>query len=172
MRLEFEITEDEYRDACSATRSSRPDWYKPLRIAGVIGAGVGFALLFASDPHHWLAPTFLVLLGLFLPIYPLLGRRNVIDEGWKAYSTLGPVIWEFSVEGVHFESALSTAQYSWYAFKSFSETTRVFLLYRSPHMPHVISKRAFADAGQESEFRALLQTMLTRTEGAFPVKKL
>ena len=171
MKLEFEITEPEYREATTAASNTRSDSYRPLRVAGVIGAAAGFALLFEADRTDWLAPALLVLLGLFLPIYPSLRYRRAVDDGWQTYSTLGPVVWEFSPEGVHFKSALINTYYSWYAFKSFSETPKVFLLYRGG-TPAVISKRAFADARQEAEFRSLVKTMLTRPEAAFPVKPL
>jgi hypothetical protein len=98
MRLVFEITESEYHEAARALARSGPDWYRPLRIVGYVGAGAGFALLFGATPDQWLAPVLLLLVGLFMPIYPWIRQRSTLSDGWNNFSDAGPLTIEISGE--------------------------------------------------------------------------
>lgn len=172
IKLEFEVNESEYREGSRANTKKSGDWYRPITLAGTIQAAVGFALLFAADRSSWLAPALLIVCGLFVTTYPWLRYKPAVAAGWKAYTQqAGPVVWEFSRECVHYETALNCTRYSWYAFDRLSETGRLFLLYRH-NSPMLIPKRAFADAAQQDEFRQLAAEMLHRPAPAFPVQPL
>lgn len=170
IRLEFEISESEYREASRAGSKKSRDWYRPLTAAGTIQAAAGFALLIGADRHSWLAPVLLIAGGLFVATYPWLRYKPAVAAGWKTYAQrAGPVVWEFSRECIRYETALSTIRYSWYAFDRLAETGRLFLLY-SQDNPMLIPKRAFADAAQQAEFRNLAAELLHRPAPAFPVQ--
>lgn len=172
IRLEFEVNESEYREASRAGSRKSGNWYRPVTVAGTVQAAVGFALLISADRSSWLAPVLLIVCGLFVSTYPWLRYKPAVAAGWKAYAQrAGPVVWELSRECIRYETDLTDTRYSWYAFGRFTETSRLFLLYRQDN-PMLIPKRAFADAAQQAEFRQLADQMLHRPAPAFPVKPI
>lgn len=171
MKLLFEIAENEYHEAARAAARSGPDWYRPVRIVGYVSAAAGFALLFGAPPDQWLAPVLLVLVGLFLPIYPWLRQRSAVRDGWKNFSDPGPLTIDFSGECILSENQWGSARLTWYAFDGFTETPGLFLIHRRhSRQPLIVSKRALADPAQMAELRTLLETMLVRPAPAFPMK--
>ncbi|HZK80765.1 MAG TPA: hypothetical protein VFC46_06845 [Humisphaera sp.] len=109
MKIEFQITESEYGEAVRAMNRSLRDWYRPLRIGGIIASGVGMAFLFGADRSNWIAPALLALFGLFVPIYPVLVVSRSTNDGWLRYSVNGIVTWEFDDDGITFRSELAVS---------------------------------------------------------------
>ena len=85
MKIEFQITESEYREAVKAMNRGLQDWYRPLRIGGIIASSVGMALLFGADGSNWIAPRFWWYFGLFVPIYPWFVVNQSTNDGWLCY---------------------------------------------------------------------------------------
>lgn len=169
MRIEFELEEVEYREASRAMARAGKDWFRPMRVAGYIGAAAGFALLFGSDIHNCVAPVLLILLGLFIPIYPAWGAWRKLDKGWQKFVLIGTLAAEFSDEALLYESIYSTTRYSWYAFDRFIETSRLFLIFRG-EQPLIIPKRPLLEQQGVAAVRKMLERIASRPGPAFAVK--
>jgi hypothetical protein len=74
-----------------------------------------------------------------------------------------------SDDGITITEPLSRHEMKWFVFDRVTETQNLFLLYMSEHQFHIVPKRAFADAAQIDEFRAMIENRITRRPTAFPV---
>jgi hypothetical protein len=111
----------------------------------------------------------LILLGLFIPIYPVwLGWRK-LNDGWKNFSRAGTLVIEFSDDAIVYETIYSSTRYSWYAFDRFLETPQLFLIFRSGQ-PVIIPKRAIREQQDVGALRAMLKNCASRPAPAFAVK--
>lgn len=171
MTLSFEITEQEYREAMTVIRRQKGgNWYKPLTYAGIIGGGIGGAFSLGGGMHMLFLMSPLLLLSLFILVYPWLNVHNAFDEGWKAYqSWAGTVTWEFTDEAAVFQCDGVLIRYEWRAFMRFAETRHLFLLYRAKDHPLLISKRARPDASGLEALRTFLQRKVPGRALGFPV---
>jgi hypothetical protein len=169
MRIEFALQEMEYHEASRAMGSATKDWFRPLRIAGCIGAGAGFALLLGTEPSNWIAPIVLILLGLFIPIYPAFYSWRKLDAGWERFAEAGILVVEFSHESLLYETVHTSTRCSWYAFDRFMETSRLFLIFRQGQ-PVIVPKRALLEQQGVALLRSILEEYLSRRQPAFAVK--
>jgi hypothetical protein len=169
MRIEFALQELEYYEASRAMGRTTKDGYRPLRIAGCIGAGAGFALLLASGRNNWLAPIVLIVLGLFVPIYPVFYSWRKLDAGWERFAAAGMLVVEFTDQSLLYETVHTSTRCSWYAFDRFMETSHLFLIFRG-EQPVIIPKRALLEQQGVALFRSILEEFVSRRQPAFAIK--
>lgn len=172
IRIEFQVTAEDYQEASVALSGNTWGWYKPLGRASLAAGAVGIALLLGADRRSWLAPVLLMLFALYTGLYPLLRKRSPSGQIAKAVGAAGTIGWEISDERLSFRTDFSHGSYSWYAFDRLVETRNLFLLVRKFGGINYVPKRAFADAGQIEAFRGLAQERLAPPTGAFPVRPL
>jgi hypothetical protein len=169
IRVEFEMTEAEYREAAAAADQQWQRWYRPLWTAGCVSAACGGAVLAATDGRHWLAPAALIVQGAFVMCYPWFRRGRAVAEGWREAAGVGPMTWAFDDDGVRWTSTLGDCRLGWHAFTGFRETRRLFVLRQVGSGDVHLPKRAAGDREGQAELRRLFQEKLDRPEPAFPV---
>ena len=110
-----------------------------------------------------------VLIAVFL-VFVFRRYRVLFRRGWESQPQLHrPFVAEIDEHGLRLSEPLSRHEYHWDYFPGWIETENVFALYISPVSFHLLPKRAFADEGAQTEFRKLLQRMISDRTNAFPV---
>jgi hypothetical protein len=168
IRIDFEMTEAEYREVLAMANPDWRNWYRPLTVAGWIAAGFGGAILLITGFRQWLTPALLIGIGLFVMCYPWLVFNHRSSTAWRD-ADVGQVVWEFCLDRIRCTSADSEVILNWGAFRRFSETKRMFVLYRGGGSATGIPKRAVGGLEQMRALRALLHEKLDRPSLGFPV---
>jgi hypothetical protein len=92
------------------------------------------------------------------------------NDAWEGRSDLAaPRSLEADETLIRIVEPSARTEHDWHVFRRFIETPNLFLLVISEHYFHTIPKRAFADRGQESQFRDLLVRNIEKRPVAFPV---
>ncbi|MHB1033139.1 MAG: YcxB family protein [Pirellulales bacterium] len=107
-------------------------------------------------------PPVLPLLMLFFAGYAaFLSRRfSRSYRNYKAIQT--PITVELTEEGFHGTSAHGETRLGWDMFQRYKESTRLFLLYQTANLFHVLPKRLFADADDVNRARDLFSRKVKR----------
>jgi hypothetical protein len=74
-----------------------------------------------------------------------------------------------TAEGIAFSNEGISSQVKWTTFRHYLESNTVFLLFLSPLNFYLVPKRAFADAEQLNQFRALLGNIRRQAPSAPPI---
>lgn len=111
----------------------------------------------------------LILIAVFLA-FVLRRYGGIFRRGWESQPQLHrPFVAEIDERGLRLSEPLSRHEYHWDYFPGWIETENVFVIYVSPVSFHLLPKRAFVDDSARTEFRELLQRMISDRTNAFPV---
>jgi len=116
-------------------------------------------------PHF----TWVVLTGAMCIFLIRYTSRQLLTIWEGAPGLRMPFTLSVSDDGITIAEPLSRHELKWLAFDRVIETQNLFLLYVAEHLFHMVPKRAFADANQVEEFRAMIDNRITRRPTAFPV---
>jgi hypothetical protein len=196
MRVEFQLTYDEYLEALLLARKrllreikkqSRHDYWIGMAIFAVV---VFFGLSRIVDwllrsPNPALAammpwqdvlrPYISFLLMIWLAVFGLrlLQQRRVriINRlSWEGRPQLHQIrTLEIGDAGVTVSDQFARTEYRWSLFRRLEETPNTFMLYTSDMTFEIVPKRALQLSGELDRFRALVQAKLEPQSTAFPV---
>jgi hypothetical protein len=166
MTIEFDPTLAEFVEASLvATKSRRrKGWVIYLLLAGIFGT-LAYFLRDSAVEMGMLAGWF-ILLGF--------GQRWMLRRAfiglWKRHPhyaesttvTLGP-------EGFSSENYSGHFYLRWHVFSHWSETRRLFLIFRGPQVCHYLPKRCLGGEAAISECRAILQGVIGKTQYVRPI---
>jgi hypothetical protein len=169
VRVEVELTRDDYYEAGFAAGESARDAWKPLRVGGVAAMTAAVFLLLAPCGVPKAASAALLLVGLLLVSFAVIGPDRALHRGWLAYSeALGRATWEFTEDAATLITSAGDSQHPWDYFERFVEHGNIFLLYHGDGV-YIIPKRALGSPDVVREFRRLLQEKVHPPLRAFPV---
>ena len=169
--LRFELTYDEYVEACRASFKKQPQrWVFHVGWWGIFALGIVLWLRL-RDSRDWDAPLALMVLALAQLLSQVWSTHSEVEKGWKEYDrVIQPATVEVGEEGVRYETPLTTIWMTWASFSDFIESRGLFLLYSTPTEVHLmLPKRGLVNPDQLEELRGLLKEKLQRVEGAFEV---
>jgi hypothetical protein len=172
MRISFELTFDDYTEACRAMSSVKQVAGSRLFYA-VAYATVAFGFLFLItrfDGGGPVAPLCLIAIGFFMLVHPIYTAYRDQAEAWRESERLrGSVTIHATSDALTWEGLHINVQYSWNAFYRVLETRNLFLIYQtSTQLGLIIPKRAF-DENELKEFQLLLEEKISLPNHGFPV---
>jgi hypothetical protein len=169
VRVEVELTRADYDQAGLAEGVSARDRWKPWRVGGVTLMTAAVFLLLAPCGVPKVASAALLVVGLLLVSFAVIGPDRAMQRGWAAYSQiLGRATWDFTDDAATLILPGGVAPHPWDSFKRFAESGDVFLLYHDDSV-YIIPKRALGSPDAVREFRRLLQERVQPQLKAFPV---
>jgi len=130
----------------------------------VVGMPVVFSLRSGFDPLVLLAIPVLLAAGAF-GIWR--GRRSWSEAMFKSAGGM-PVEYFFDGQGYQTRAPGREGRAEWGTLHAFAETPAAFLLYVSPHIFHLVPKRAFPEADQarlSAELRARVKPLAKSPSG-------
>jgi hypothetical protein len=196
MRVEFQLTYDEYLEALVFARKGllRQVRKRSRRDLWIGTAVFAVFVFFALDRIvNWLIPTpnpgmvamqswqdtvrpyiyslFMIWLVLFGFILLQRRRLRIINQlSWEGRPQLHQIRRiELTDAGVIATDQFATTNYRWSLFRRLEETPNTFLLYISEMTYEIIPRRVLQPSGELDRFRALMQAKLEPQSMAFPV---
>jgi hypothetical protein len=177
MHFEFELTREEYQQACSGIAtipSSAASHRTSLRWAGTITAAIGLlAFMKRESLADWLAPSLLTITGLAILIVPIWRAFASVEEAWQQRpSRMRKVSIDADEAGMRVAAHGWRSELEWEIIEGFLETRDLFLLFSDAQRNNlllVLPKHAIGDAAQVTTFRSFLNRNDRRLRGAFPV---
>jgi hypothetical protein len=183
VRVDFQLTEEEYRDAVEHLRRRQPDWYKPLLRAAFVGGVIACSLLLFGITGEGgrgvvAGAVPLGLMSLFVAAFPWFRPDTSVADGWAAYRAAGAFTCEFDPASAVVAIDDSTAEYRWRAFVRVSETPTCLLLHRRGGQVLIVPLRAFASPAELAAVRGMAAEFgrlpagggLPARTGGFPVE--
>jgi hypothetical protein len=184
MRIEFQNTLDDFRQAVKAHRRWR--WNRKA-VGGLIGwiLFVVLALLLytlekrnspgAGNASQTQAPA--MPLAVWVPIFLVIWafvyfgiRRQRYQRAWAGQPNEHvQKRWDVSDAGIVIDTGHSRSDLKWSTFRRYLEQPTLFMLYVSEFSFHMVPKRAFANDVQLAEFRDLLRQHIQPRTQCFPV---
>jgi hypothetical protein len=160
IQLQYQVTLDDYREAWRPhlqKRSGRvPSW-----LLSAIFLLLGLAMLFLF-PRDFISGMFcgvILVMGVLLLFVSMLQQRSVATI-WNNNPFLAKhQAARVSAEGMSIWGEHSRIEISWGAYTHWSETPNLFLLHLSEVTFYTFPKRAFANADEVNQFRALLNNI-------------
>jgi hypothetical protein len=108
--------------------------------------------------------------SLFAAILTLGLTRRKIDASWEQQTQLHcPITMQFSEKGVIHETLLSRTEFGWTYFVGSRETPGLFLLYASPLLFYMVTKRALSSQADVSLLRNTIKECVGARQLGFPV---
>ncbi|MDF1852226.1 MAG: YcxB family protein [Verrucomicrobiales bacterium] len=159
MKLEYQISEDDFMEAYEAFWRSKNLGGKTELICGAAAVIGGVALLSAASPIGWILLVAGVILAALVPIRSFLHRRAYREN--PAFSGLTSV--SFEDEVIEVVSLVGESRLSWSVYLSAMESDFFFLPMISKRSFSIIPKRAFATEDDLDAFRELLESKLGPT---------
>lgn len=158
MRLQYRLTFQDSlaAQALHAKRSEFPyiGYLVPRYLFPVIGiCSLAWAVSKRGSASY---ETWLIIAGLYLLACPLLVRLSYKRHFGRTRTTDQQTTIEFDSGLIHCQGPHSKSEIEWSAIRSFSEDSKMLLLYLAPGKFLCIPKRACAD-GQVDELRSLFQ---------------
>jgi hypothetical protein len=154
--LRFKYTIDEYVDATRMFMMRSGDFVTRLAVCALYAiACIGLLawLEFSSELLFlFVFAACLPFLIAFLHLFVLPRQRFRSDPKFQDEYFL-----HFSDDGIQFRTAQVDALLQWSLYNKVLEDERFYILVYGKNMISVIPKRAFADAQQEADFRAMLK---------------
>ncbi|HEY7090171.1 MAG TPA: YcxB family protein [Tepidisphaeraceae bacterium] len=135
----------------------------------IIGAAAAFYVKRGTGAFLFRLIPWVVVVGLWCSSWRALVGNTSYRALWDKQSYLhGPNTFTCDEDGFELAGSLCSRRFRWPALKSWIETSDLFILLVSDLEFHVVPKRAFSGATQESEFR---DTLINASDhrAAFPV---
>ena len=158
IEIHYTLTLSEFMAACSAHWKATRQSTLSQMIAGIVGVGVGIAVM---NFIRWLAIA-LVIVGVLIWSVSWLRwilYRRAFRESKKYTENIHAV---FSHDGIHIDSAAGTSDLKWEFYSKYLDSRDFVLLYMTRQQFSVIPKSAFADEHETKRFVDLVDSRLER----------
>jgi hypothetical protein len=170
IRLEFEVTRDDYAEAWRLLlRTNRSaDTWRPMWILGTVAFVVGFFLI--AGRRGDAGGCCLLVFGGCVIGWAVHGGHRAMQLAWALYSQmLGVLTWEFDADGARLSTPVSSSAYRWEAFQRLADSKGLFILYHRTGNAVILPKRAFRGEAEQQAFRRLVRARVAPPVGDFPV---
>lgn len=181
MRIQYQLTEDEFReaweivhrDAVRAARANRPRFRVAAGSITFFGLLIAYAALkaflpreSAQEPTDPRSRESLIGLGITLALAAAVGlylyftSRSPADREWAAWTRGDPTVEiETTPDALHLRRGADQREVPWTDIQSFDETRNCLLIYIPP-APLIIPKRGFENPQALDEFRVLMRSSI------------
>jgi YcxB-like protein len=165
MRIHYKLTRE---DIVEANRTLNGGILPIMQVVGYITLALGIAATIISLLQHKPFTTNVVpiVVGLYLTFGWTAMVRNAYKRDRRLHQDFQAEITE---GGVEVSSSTASSKYTWPAFRRWSETANLFLLFHGPKIYNPYPKRAFSIEEAE-EFRSLLTRNVPLTKPASTAK--
>ncbi len=157
MQLEYEIELPEFMEMAWLRHRSSVRWIVGVCV-GVLGLLMG-AFLWADRFLGVVLVGFSIFLLLMQLMIPSLVFRRVYRRNRRMF---GVRTVNISDSGIVSDHQLGHSETTWQMYEKFLETKKLFLLYQSPDLIGILSKRAFPNTVDEEQFRSLVASKIRR----------
>ena len=167
MRVQYKITRD---DIVEANRTLNGGILPIMQVVGCVMMVLGVVDMVLALRHHQSITNQLV--PVIAGAYFAFGWTAMVRNAYKRDRRLHQDFQaEITETGIDAASGTATTKYTWEAFRRWSETPHLFLLFQGPKMYNPFPKRAFS-AAEAEEFRLLLTRYVPQSKPVSAAKWL
>jgi hypothetical protein len=153
VQLKYEIELPEFMEMAWLRHRSSIRWIIGICI-GILGLLMGAAFyMYADRSLAVILIAFSIFLLLMQFVIPSLMFRRIYRRNPRMFGMRNVII---SDTGIVADHQLGHTESAWSMYEKFRETQKLFLLYQTTDVIGILPKRAFADAADLEQFRALV----------------